>query len=203
MNSLMKSIIAPLAISVPMQAYNPIPDPKPEVFEQQEAILNNLVNDKEEVNKIMSSWFEHRGDKRAIQAQSSIDSVAYRRLFEGTELAKDSNVVAEFNKIAKNNIPDPMWGFPTYAYKMDEILQNNGISKKEIQNYHMENQAGRATYPDGSTRFTSRDNYVVRAKDQFKADSVAYQRFFENHKMLNSEVKKGIKEISKKFKPVM
>lgn len=203
MSNLMKSIMAPLMVSIPMQAYTPVDSTRLDVSVQQERILNELVPDKEKAAQIMKGWAKYNPEKCAAIAQSSLDSIAYKNLFDSTELAKNSDIVKEFNKIAKNNIPDERWGFPTYAHKMDEILASHGISKKEMNKYHMENQIGRETFPDGSLRCTSRDNYVARAKYQFKIDSVAYHRFFEQHNMMNNEIKKGFKEISKRIKPVM
>ena len=206
MSNVMKSIMAPLMVAVPIQAYTPLPDSsRVEVAVQQEGFLNELMAERPQSEKdlIMRGWTLHDKEKHAVEAQSSIDSLAYRKVFEGTELSKNSDAVKEFNKIAKESRPDRMWGFPTYTKKMDEILKNHGISSDEINKYKAENQRGRETFPGGFARYTSRDNRVAIAKHQFKVDSVSYKRFFEKHGMINEAVNNGFKTVSKKFKPVM
>ena len=205
MSNLFKNFLAPIVLSAPLNSYDPTPDKtRIDVSVQQDKILSELMEDQpqEVIDKIKSGW-ETIDNKRAVEAQSSIDSIAYRQLFDGTELANDSNVVKEFNQIAQNSRPERRWGFPTYRRKMDEILKNHGISQQEIYRYESENQAGRERFASGDLRYTERDNRVALAKHQFKVDSVAYQRFFEKHKLLNSENKKVIKFISQYVKPKM
>lgn len=206
MNSLYKSVIVPFMVCAPMSAYTPDGNSSREdIFVQQEKFVDELMTGKSQSQKdaVKRSWQSRDPEKMAIEAQSSVDSLAYRRLFEGTKLANDSGAVAEFNKIPKNSIPNPVWGFPTYSYKMDEIMRKLGVSQEEIYKLKAENQVGRETFSDGSIRYTSRDNKVARAKYQFNIDSVAYQRFFEKHDLLDKDVLNEIKNISKKFKPVM
>lgn len=205
MTNYIKSIIAPMMFSVPMSAYTPEVSKKPEVYEQQQKNLDELMQGRpqSEKDKIINSWVEKNMEKRAVEIQSSVDSVAYRRLFDGTELAKDSDAVAEFNKIKKASIPESYWGFPSYLNRMDEILKTHGITQDEIYKFQGQHNIGRETYPGGCTMFTTRDNRVVIARHQFTVDSVAYQRFFEKHNMVNKNVLNGIKNISKKIKPMM
>lgn len=201
----MKTIIAPLLVSAPTAAYTPLPmQSRVEVGVQQEKILDELMQKRPqfEKEKIISSW-DTSPQKRTVEAQSSIDSIAYRNLFESTQLANDSDKVAEFNKIRKNSIPDNRWGFPTYGNEMDKIMLKNGVSQKEINKLKGQNQIGRETFPGGFTKYTNRDNLVALAKYQFQIDSVAYQRFFEKHNAIDNNLKNGIKAIAKKIKPVM
>ncbi len=205
-SNIIKTMIAPLMLSMPINANTPDENLlKTDVFTQQEGHLKELMAGKpqEEMDKVMNSWEKFNDRKRAVEAQSTIDSLAYRKLFEGTELAKDSSAVEEFNSIAKKTHPNNRWGFPTYSYKMDKILSEQGISEKQINKFKAENNIGRATFEDGSTRFTSRDNCIAIAKQQFQTDSVIFRKFFERHNSFNKEMKEAFKNISKTIKPVM
>lgn len=139
---------------------------------------------------------------RYADIQSSLDSVAYKDIFNGTKAAKDSSKVAEFNKIAAKMKVDK--NIKTYeeAFKnLDNKTLNMGITTKEhkmnlkeYNNYEYKKSVGRFIY-------NHIDNSKVLQCRQFKADSIAYNKFFKKHNLLNDSVISQITKVSKKIKP--
>ena len=206
MNTIIKNLV-PVAFTVPLLANSDIKNinevsssPREKVSVQQNRLIKEFVLDDKKAEQLMSNWAGYNEEKQAVMAQSTVDSLGYRNLFDGTNLAKDSAAVEEFNKIAKNNLPDKKWGFPTYSNEMDRIMRGHGITQTQIYKFKGENQVGRETFSTGEVRFTARDTDVARARYQFQIDSVAYQRFFEKNNLINKDFQNKITNLSKKIK---
>ena len=138
--------------------------------------------------------------------QSSLDSVAYRNLFEGTTLAKDSARVKEFNDIARKTRPNlnPISYEADYKRIIDALdnkVKDMGITKREYDvNANEYSKIGHYRSAGiGSTWERELDRNV--AVHQFKADSLAYEKFFRRNKLLTDSVRKEIKNIAKIIKP--
>ncbi len=138
--------------------------------------------------------------------QSSLDSVAYRNLFEGTALAKDSARVKEFNDIARKTRPNirSISGESDYNRIIDALdnkVKDMGITKRDFDaNANEYSKIGHYRSAGiGSTWERELDRNV--AVHQFKADSLAYEKFFRRNKILTDSVKKEIKNIAKIIKP--
>lgn len=121
--------------------------------------------------------------------QSRLDSMAYRDIFNGTKLAKDSASVAEFNKIAAS-----LRGYGSnedYFRKeatIKERLINQGITTKDLSRI--------------DNLFTFGDWDLMRAnKLQHYADDWAYRKFFTQKGIMTDELSKQCDEVSKKIRP--
>ena len=116
-----------------------------------------------------------------IYMQSSVDSLAYREIFTSSLAAADSAAVNEFNKLASSMRRDaisPYLGLSSHLYnKLGKMLTHKQFKQ-------IENEA-------------KKDVLTL----QFKADSVAYRRFFEKHGLLNDSTLKKFSAIAKKIRP--
>lgn len=111
--------------------------------------------------------------------QSKLDSVAYRDVFNTTPAAKDSSAIAEFNKIAKENLAS------------SDIYQNKALARvTSVKEY--DNIMTNVNKINVSTRKT----YL-----QYVTDSIAYRKFFEKHNLLDKNTLDLIKNISKRIRP--
>ena len=130
--------------------------------------LNEVVGDRSYMNE------------KAVIAQSKLDSIAYRDVFNTTEAAKDSSKVAEFNKIANQNRSDKV-----YKMLADKATVNeyNKISEDAWKK--------RWNFPSSLEL-----EYI-----QHKNDSIAYRQFFEKHNLLNGKTLKLFNKISKQIRP--
>lgn len=121
--------------------------------------------------------------------QSRLDSMAYRDIFNGTKLAKDSASAAEFNKIAAS-----LRGYSSndgYFHRkaaIKERLINQGITTKDLSRIDF--------------LFTIGDGDLERAnKFQHYADDWAYRKFFTQKGIMTDELSKQCDEVSKKIRP--
>jgi hypothetical protein len=141
--------------------------------------------------KLSSSW---RQDALGVaDAQASLDSVAFRTLFNSTEAVKDSAKVAEFNKIAVNNrIPEyisSQKGADMYFSRKLREKVNSLDDMKKIQSYI-------------GAYYSTSETGAELSKKQYISDSINYTRFFERHKLLNdSTLKEGLKITTQKIRP--
>lgn len=115
--------------------------------------------------------------------QSKLDSVAFRDVFNGTNAAKDSSKVAEFNKIASVN---------RASYVIDN-LKKTGVSTREFDEIRKE--ADKLSWSPKKVG----DPYHEHI--QFKTDSIQYRKFFEKHNLLNEKTLKHFNNVCKKIKP--
>lgn len=160
--------------------------------QQPRTTLNNYMANRpaKEYIAIKNGWREGIGG--IADAQHSFDSVAYTRLFEATEVAKDSAKVAEFNKIAaktklKNDIT-----CKTAFKEFDNKLLLEGITLTDYQNFEKELNIKRDIL--GVRNINDSKNKLKLM--QFKLDSLTYGHFFE--KEINV---KAFIDVAKKIKP--
>jgi hypothetical protein len=98
------------------------------------------------------------GSTKADQ-QARLDSLAFRDIFNGTQLANDSAAIADFNKIYQNRL---------YTENCEKFLKENDISMEDYDYI-----------------INSKQN---DAKRQFEADYFLYNKFFEQKGLKTQEV---------------
>lgn len=141
-------------------------------------------------DKPHSEYLEVTGSHNAIIIQSKLDSVAYRDIFMGTKAAKDSALVAEFNKIAGktrgyDNSELRLW---EKKEKIRESIIKQGITTRELKAIDRHD-----SYSNGDV---SRVNLF-----QHYADDWAYRKFFKKAGIMNNEIAKQCDEVSEKIRP--
>ena len=158
-------------------------------FPHSEELLSEYVSSDSEVDSIAAGW--RKGGIGFADAQSSVDSAAYRSIFNSTEAAKDSQKVAEFNRIAaQNRAPE---------YVRTDIAANMHFERKlRFKNLPLNEYKAINNYI-GSRGITSDSVRVGRR--QFVADSIAYGDFFKKHNLATDTVVNKIKYVSRKIKP--
>lgn len=114
-----------------------------------------------------------------VYMQSSLDSLAYREIFTSSQAAADSAAVNEFNKIASSMRRTPK----SSTMYCTDLYNKLGKMVTHKQFKQIENEA---------------EDIVTL---QFKADSVAYRRFFEKHGLLNDSTLKKFTAVAKKIRP--
>ena len=169
-------------------------------------VLAELMENKpiREYEKVMASFDRYDSYQKESKVQSAVDSVAYGDVFNKTALAKDAKAKAEFRAIAKKTRPELFPGISSgldeVSNALDEKIKDLNISKKAYdanQKEYSEMKVYRAGWP--ATRLE--DDYArIIATKQFKADSVAYRRFFEKHGLIK-DFAKELTKVAKKVKP--
>lgn len=121
--------------------------------------------------------------------QSKLDSIAYRDIFNGTQAAKDSALVAEFNEIANKtrgyNESISTWN---KMLAVRQSLISQGISTKEYDEITNKYSLG-----DGDMRIAN--------ITQHYADDWAYRKFFEKAGIMNDKIAAKCDEVSKQIRP--
>ena len=115
-----------------------------------------------------------------VRTQSNLDSVAYRDVFMATNASKDSDKVAEFNKIAAKG-------------KMGNDLSTRKLVETNVtaKEYNKILDDVRGTF--GSERYYERLQYAT--------DSINYRKFFDKNKLMTPKVEKLFNTVSKQIKP--
>lgn len=163
--------------------------------QQPRTTLNNYMANRpaKEYIAIKNGWREGIGG--IADAQHSLDSVAYTRLFESTQAAKDSAKVAKFNKIAASTKLESDRD-KTALKELDAKLLQEGITLKDYQNFEKELKSLKEL-KHGIIEVSTENDYKNMLKlKQFKLDSLVYGHFFE--KEINV---KAFIEVAKKIKP--
>ena len=121
----------------------------------------------------------HYGNSAAYM-QSCLDSLAYREIFTSSQAAADSAAVVEFNKLASSmRINDRYKSLKSDLYdKLSKMVTHKQF--KQIKNE------------------AEKDIFLTL---QFKADSVAYRRFFEKHGLMNKDIERKLTMAAKKIRP--
>lgn len=109
--------------------------------------------------------------------QAELDSTVYRNIFNATDVAKDTDKVAQFNDVAA----DMKYTFN----EIDRILTDEGISPKE---YNM-------------GKFKLAEDVDTSRVYQHFADSWMYKNFFKKIGILTPEIAKKCDEAALKTKP--
>lgn len=139
-----------------------------------------------EIENKLRQTYEH-GVIANTDRQLYMDSVAYRDIFEATQKANDSAVVADFNKIAANMKAD-----------IERTPTMRGVYYTIDANSLKEKLGKMVALKEYNKIINEADNTI---KLQYKVDSVAYRRFFEKHNLLNDSVAKKIVAVAKKIRP--
>jgi len=167
-------------------------------------VLGELMENKpmRQYEKVMAGFEGYDSYMKESKVQSAVDSVAYEDVFNKTPLAKDTNAKAEFKAIAKKTRPDlfPNSRFDEVSDALDEKIKDMNISKKAYEANEKEYSLMKTTRTSWPGTSTSIDYDKIIATKQFKADSVAYRRFFENHNLLK-DFAKELTKVAKKVKP--
>lgn len=202
--SYIKPLIASLIVA-PMLALTSCSNNESDTVKSRKQVLGELMDNKpvRQFETVMAG-FDGYGDSfmKESKVQSSLDSVAYGDVFKKTKLAKDDEAKAEFKAIAGQTRPDlmPENGYDEISEALDEKIKDLKISKKSYE-------ANEKEYEKMTKRVNGwiggHDEYLkdkIIATKQFKADSVAYRRFFKKHDLLK-DVAEELKEVAKKVKP--
>ncbi|MCM1266224.1 MAG: hypothetical protein NC200_08510 [Candidatus Gastranaerophilales bacterium] len=171
---------------------------------ERKEVVKELLADRpaKEYNEAVEGWRMGTISSPA-DAQSAIDSIAYRQIFVGTTAAQDSTKVKEFNSIASK------MRIGTYKTNDDYDKAFNELDKKMIDmnistQEHFANEKEYKSYTrivNGRyNTYQAPRNSAILAARQFKADSIAYSRFFEKNNLLDSTMVKQIKKVSEKIK---
>lgn len=115
-----------------------------------------------------------------VYMQSSLDSLAYREIFNSSQAATDSAAVNEFNKLASS--------------------MKRASNVHCALHYDLYNKLGKMITHKQFNQIEKETNGDILTL-QFKADSVAYRRFFEKHGLLNKSTLKKFTATAKKIRP--
>ena len=128
-------------------------------------------------------------DHSTTLTQSKLDSIAYRDIFNGTQAAKDSALVAEFNEIANKTRG---YSDKDFCYDKECAIQRcliaQGISTKE--------------YDEVTNKYSFNNNGTRMANiTQHYADDWAYRKFFEKAGIMDDKITAKCDEVSKQIRP--
>lgn len=128
-------------------------------------------------------------DHSTTLTQSKLDSTAYRDIFNGTQAAKDSALVAEFNEIAnKTRGYGETYNAWNKMLAVRQSLISQGISTKE--------------YDEVTNKYSWGDGDVRMANiTQHYADDWAYRKFFEKAGIMDDKIAAKCDEVSKQIRP--
>lgn len=158
-------------------------------FPQAEQMLSELAVSDSAVGAIASGWRD--GGIGLADAQSSVDSAAYRAVFNSTEAVKDSKKVAEFNRIAsQNKLPEYIRTDVAASIFLERRIRAHNLPLEQFKSIN--SYIGGTGISSDSTKTPKR---------QFVVDSLAYDNFFAKHHLKTDTVQKQIKLISRKIKP--
>lgn len=159
-------------------------------FSQSEQLLNECIpSSPEKCKNIVAGW--RQNTIGYSDSQLSIDSAAYRNIFNSTSAVKDSAKVAEFNRIAmQNKIPKYIKTDIAAGLYLSRKLRAKELPLEEFKQAN--NYAGFLT-DKGIINSLSKKQYVI--------DSISYNQFFEKHGIRTKEVERQVKKISRKIKP--
>ena len=121
--------------------------------------------------------------------QSRLDSMAYRDIFEGNIASKDSNLVAEFNKIASNtrgyNNDDDI---SAKKNKIENCLKEQGITHQELEDIK-------------NKEHFAFGNLSKLNTFQHYADDWAYRKFFEKIGIMDEKMNAKCDSVSDVIRP--
>lgn len=198
--SSIKSILAGTLLAGSALGFNSCESGSNMVANSRKEVIKEFMADRpaKEYNKAVGSWRE--GILAPADAQSTLDSVAFRQVFDGTILSTDSESVKQFNSIAGKMRVGNHTDYNSAFEDLDNKMLDQNIKVKEIP-------ANAKEYGAYETRTlglfgtnTYKNEHRVMAARQFKADSLAYTNFFKERGRLTPGIEKSIKEISKQIK---
>lgn len=201
--SYIKPIITSLIVAPMLALTSCSKDSK--TVESRKEVLGELMDNKpiRQFETVMEGFDGYDSFMKESKVQSSLDSVAYGDVFKKTSLAQDEAASAEFRAIAEQTRPDllPDGGYDEVSDALDEKIKDLNISKKSYeanQKEYSKMTKHVSKWLGGSKQEPLYDKII--ATKQFKADSVAYRRFFKRYDLLK-EVKSELKEVAKRVRP--
>lgn len=207
--SYIKSIVAPVIVGTSLSLSSCDGECKSLTEQSRRQVLSEIMADKpvKEYDAIINTSSIKPVFIKESQTQSSLDSVAYRNVFEGTSLAKDSAAVKTFNRIAADTRPNIKYNenqadiYNTISDSLDNKTKDLGITKKSFDANQKEYNKITEWRSSGiTTRMEPMRDKIIATK-QFKADSMAYEKFFKDNGILTDNLKKQLKSVAKKVKP--
>lgn len=169
--------------------------------ESRQGVVKELLADRpaREYNQAVAGWRDNLS--ASADAQSTIDSIAYRQVFDGTVAAQDSTKVKEFNTIAGKMRVGNYETFNSAFVDLDNKMIDMDITKRNLDANAKEYKAYRTCHPRIFGSSTYFENYEkVLAVRQFKADSMAYTKFFKENNLVTPEVAQKLEKVAKKVK---
>lgn len=198
--SLIKNVVAGTLLASSALGFNSCTGDSERLAESRKGVVKELLAERpaKEYNKAVGSWRE--GILAPADAQSTIDSIAFRQVFDGTILSTDSKSVKEFNAIAAKMRVGNHNTYESAFEELDNKMLDQNIKVKEIPANEKEYRAfeTRIHGLTGSTTINNEHNVI--AVRQFKADSLAYTNFFKERGRLTPSIEKRISDVSKKIK---
>ena len=196
MSNLIRDAFSFVFMGLATSSYAPEINPS-ETEQTQIKILKSLEN-----SDNVKTYCDRSEFKRIAGNQRTIDSLAYKNLFDGTALANDSAVLNEFNKISQYTAPHPRHAIDTNIHQdFDDILKSNGCSQKEVYAIRSKTMKAYPMRDCGEIHFTNEGNFRCLAWHQYMTDSVIYTKFFKENGILSKDVQKKISQIARVIKP--
>ena len=177
-----------------------------DTVQSRKQVLGELMDNKpmRQYERVMAGLEGYDSYMKESKVQSAVDSVAYGDVFKKTGLWKNEEAKSEFRAIAQQTRPKldmVRIEYNDVSNSLDEKIKDLGITKKAYEANEKEYSEMTKSYHKwlgGSEQEPLRDK-IIAAK-QFKADSVAYRKFFKKHDLLK-EVAEELTAVAKKVKP--
>ena len=163
-----------------------------ETYNSRKVLLENVIQDKtqSEMNAMFSNsmWLD------TPQMQHSIDSTAFSDVFQGSEKAKDSTFIAEYNEMMGKTKILTMYNATQGKHIVDYRKMNQKLA--DVLNLKEMREIERnPVLPENGGK-----GYFESGK-QFLVDSVYHHKLFEKHGLLEGKGMKTFTEICKKVRP--
>ncbi len=142
--------------------------------------LNSLMVNRpiKEYMAIKSGWRE--GLAKDADAQHSLDSVAFRRLLDESQL-KDSSIINKFNAMVKQTRLKNANSYKSSFAELDEKIKKFGISTSSHRKNLAEYEGLSVEYCSLIGKIKEPCHQDVLKLRQFKLDSLAFRNFVRQH----------------------
>jgi len=167
--------------------------------EDRERVLTEIMADRPqtELDAIYKEIHNDYGIK-ATELQHKIDSVAFKDMFEGTQLAKDSSFVAEYNEMmAKTKVPylQDNYRFEGRYYADKEKMVSTLHEMVKVNEMQELNKSRIMPGNKVDLKRPTSDGL------QYYIDSIAHSKLFEKFGLLDSAGVEKFSKICKKVRP--
>ena len=172
------------ATTLSMNSCKEVPAPK---YPETEKLISSYGTNPKTIS---STWRE--GTIGRADAQSSLDSTAFRNIFNSTNLVKDSAKIKEFNEIAsKNRLP---------KYIKNDHAAHFYLDRKIRAGINTVDECNKVKSYLGSGFGNSEDSLIL-AKKQYVIDSMSYYKFFKKHGINDSTLNEKLIKTVQKIRP--
>jgi len=163
-------------------------------WHSRENLLEEVMLDKPqtELNIIKSSF--RNGDIKVAEMQHKIDSIVFSDMFQGSELAKDSNFISDYNEMMAKTQTPLTYGEFTGQYVADLNKLDEMISEK-VTVREMKNITNNQILPENGGA-----GYLGTGR-QYLLDSISHSKLFEKYKLLNESGLEKFKNLCDKVRP--